>query len=78
MYIEVCTAAAMDLVSDLSFCIIQHCDTVFRKRFSGECSFRLVQILEKKVEVHSNDPTGQYVKFDKIPMEVRNSNSLFV
>ena len=31
----------------------------------------LARILKEEVEVHSNDPTGVHVKFDRTPTQVR-------
>ena len=37
-----------------------------------------VQMLEDAVKVHSNDPTGLHIKFDRTPAKVSNTSGFNV
>ena len=41
-----------------------------KRQYSGAQSGKTAMILNDEVEVSSNDSTGIYVKFDKIPTHV--------
>ena len=57
---------------------LQHCDEVIARNYTGMStkgegrSEAIAEILEDKVEVHSSDPAGIYIQFDKRPTQVHS------
>lgn len=51
----------------LNLFFFQHCDAVFSRQYCGGTSVRVVVICEDEIKLYSNDPTGNYVKFDQTP-----------
>ena len=55
---------------------VQHCDTVITRSYTGGKSSDFVQACEDSIVITSNDPSGQHVKFDKVPAQVSLFNKV--